>query len=65
MQLFDSLIKEVRDYILRNRDQGRVKELMLQDAVSWPEAGKRDIVLRSDTGVELGNPKDESVSFTT
>jgi len=63
MQLLDSLINEVKDHINRKRGAGKLKEFMVLDDFSWPEAGQRDIVLKSDTGIELGNPKDESISF--
>lgn len=63
MQLLESLISEVKEYMKRSREGGRLNEYRSLDALSWPEAGPRDIVLKSDTGVELGNPKDESISF--
>lgn len=63
MQLFDGLIREIKDNLRRETEKGRVSACAMADPVDWPEAGKRDIVLKSDTGVELGNPRDESVSF--
>jgi CO dehydrogenase/acetyl-CoA synthase beta subunit len=63
MQLLESLISEVKEYMGRSREGGRLSEYIAMDVLPWPEAGPRDIVLKSDTGVELGNPKDESISF--
>ena len=63
MQLLDHLISEVKDFTDRKKKAGVLKEYLVSDVLAWPEAGPRDIVLKSDTGVELGNPKDESVSF--
>jgi len=63
MQLLDTLISEVNEFTDRKRDAGGLRECRVLDVLSWPEAGARDIVLKSDTGVELGSPKDVSVSF--
>jgi len=63
MHLLDSLITEVKNFMARRKEEGGLREFRVSDDSSWPEAGPRDIVLKSDTGVELGNPKDESISF--
>ena len=59
MKLLDDIIEDVRCFIL---DKNVKSDFGAQD-YSWPEAGSRDIVLKSDTALELGNPQDESVSF--
>lgn len=63
MQLLESLISEVKEFMDRKRAGVGLSEYMASDVLSWPKAGPRDIVLKSDTAVELGNPKDESISF--
>jgi len=63
MQLFHDIIEEVRTFIQMPRTSFPIREYPSFPEISWPAAGPRDIILQSDTGVELGNPKDQSVSF--
>ena len=63
MKLFDGLIKEIREPIEHANREGRTRTFPEMDVISWASAGKRNIVLKPDVGVELGNPSDESVSF--
>jgi CO dehydrogenase/acetyl-CoA synthase beta subunit len=63
MQLFDSIIREVRHYIDRQHARGIAREFQHVGDLSWPPAGNRDIVLQSNVGVELGSPSGQSVSF--
>ena len=63
MKLFDGLIKEIRDLIEHADREGQTRTFPVRDVISWASAGKRNIVLKPDVGVELGNPSDESVSF--
>jgi CO dehydrogenase/acetyl-CoA synthase beta subunit len=63
MQLFHDIIQEVRTFMQKPRTPHPLRELQSGSEFPWPEAGPRDIILQSDTGVELGNPKDESISF--
>lgn len=59
MKLIDDIIEEVRCFV-----PGKNVKIDSGDSnYSWPEAGARDIVLKSDTALELGSPQDESVSF--
>jgi len=61
--MFDDLIKEIREFIEQAGQEGRTRSFLEKDVISWPRAGKRNVVLKSDLGIELGNPSDESVSF--
>jgi len=63
MKLFDDIIGEIRDYIDKRESAGAARRFRVTGDVAWPAAGDRDIVLQADTGVELGNPRDESVAF--
>lgn len=68
MQLFDTIIADTQQLIAEWSDQQAgggipVRTFRSMDSPSWPPAGDRDIVFQSDTRVELGSPKDESVCF--
>ena len=63
MQLFDSIINDVRRYIDLQHTKGIVREFQYGPDLFWPPAGNRDIVLQSNVGVELGSPSGQSVSF--
>ncbi|MEN6432402.1 MAG: hypothetical protein ABFD06_05880 [Smithella sp.] len=62
MNLFDNAIADLRDYIQRKKSEGS-REYVIPQTSGWPVAGKRNVVLETDTAIELGNPRDESVSF--
>ncbi|MBW1789313.1 MAG: hypothetical protein JRK53_22295 [Deltaproteobacteria bacterium] len=63
MKLFDGLIIEIRELIEHADRDGQTRMFPEGDVTSWASAGKRNIVLKPDMGVELGNPSDESASF--
>ncbi|MFO7559632.1 MAG: hypothetical protein R6X10_12435 [Desulfobacterales bacterium] len=63
MRLFNSIIEDIKKFITARIQTGNLLEYIVQDEISWPKAGPTDIVFKSETGIELGNPKDESVSF--
>ncbi|MCD6569963.1 MAG: hypothetical protein J7L53_04605, partial [Deltaproteobacteria bacterium] len=64
MELFDKAIKDIRVYMQGKSDEGRVCEIQHTSInAGWPSGGGRNIVLSEDVGVELGNPREESVSF--
>ncbi len=63
MRLFNPIIEEIKKFISARIKNGSVLEYKVLNEISWPQAGLTDIVLKSETGIELGNPKDESVSF--
>lgn len=63
MPLFDDAIGQIRAYIREKEKNGKVRQMQADAAPPWPAAGSRDIVLRRDTGLELGGPCAESFSL--
>ena len=63
MTFFDDLIKEIREFIEHLNNKGQTRTFHERNVTPWASGGKRNIVLKSDMGVELGNPSDESTSF--
>ena len=63
MGLFDPHYKDIQAYLTRKRNQGKVSETLHHGKTAWPSLKNRNLVLRQDTAVELGNPGDASVSF--
>ncbi len=64
MGLFGKAVKDIREYMERKSDEGKVCEIQNTGTnVGWPPGGGRNVVLSEDVGVELGNPQEESVSF--
>jgi CO dehydrogenase/acetyl-CoA synthase beta subunit len=63
MNLFNDIIDELRKYITRKRLTTNIREEYVDSSISWPSAEKANIVLQTETGLELGNPRDESISF--
>lgn len=64
MQLYDTIIDDIK--VIQNQKfvGARLKELVFSNSLSWPLAGNQNLVLQSDTAIELGNPADESVSLS-
>jgi CO dehydrogenase/acetyl-CoA synthase beta subunit len=60
--LFDDTIRDLRK-LIQNKSRGHFREVACTGDPSWPAGGKRDLVLQADAALELGSPKDESVSF--
>ncbi|MBP7582700.1 MAG: hypothetical protein KBA61_01620 [Spirochaetes bacterium] len=60
MNLFDDTILQLRTF-LKERE-GMLRTVQASSA-NWPAGERGNIVLGTDTGVELGNPRDESASF--
>lgn len=59
MELFTDTIKRVRSFV----EQSVPLNYWNADAsCSWPAGGNRNIVLKDDTGLELGSPERDSVS---
>jgi CO dehydrogenase/acetyl-CoA synthase beta subunit len=57
MELIERTIREVRTFM--GELPGRRVQM---PSVPWPKGGPRNIVLTEDVGLELGNPRDESVA---
>jgi CO dehydrogenase/acetyl-CoA synthase beta subunit len=62
MNLFDDSIEKLRSFLDHKKAAGSLRELKAGHK-TWPEGDRGNIVLASDTAVELGNPEKESVSF--
>ena len=60
MNLFDDTIMQLRTFL--KEKEGNLRTVQAPRA-EWPAGEKGNIVLGTDTGVELGNPRDESASF--
>ena len=67
MGLFDKPFADIRNCVNRASEQksdpAPVTRHVHSTPTTWPAAGNQDIVLGGDTAVELGNPKDGSISF--
>ena len=62
MNLFDDTIQKLRAFLGEKKDAGELREIGTGETL-WPPGERGNIVLASDTGVELGNPRSESASF--
>ncbi|MBM4235737.1 MAG: hypothetical protein FJ152_04625 [Firmicutes bacterium] len=62
MNLFDDSIEKLRSFLERKRAADSLHELIVSHK-TWPAGERGNIVLASDTAVELGSPEQESVSF--
>jgi CO dehydrogenase/acetyl-CoA synthase beta subunit len=63
MDLFEKHISLIRGFLNEKRTAGALRELACTDAGAWPRGGGRNVVLGQDMELELGNPRQESVSF--
>ncbi len=63
MNLFDQQFDEFINSLEQMGKNTETKEVNNRKEISWPSSKNRNLVLSQDTSVELGNPKDESVSF--
>jgi CO dehydrogenase/acetyl-CoA synthase beta subunit len=62
MNLFDDSIEKLQSFLDHKKAAGSLRELKAGHK-TWPEGERGNIVLASDTAVELGSPEMESVSF--
>lgn len=63
MELFEGVIHDIRGWINGLRDSPRGFTEAAAVNRPWPAGERGNIVLRRDTALELGNPRDESASF--
>jgi CO dehydrogenase/acetyl-CoA synthase beta subunit len=63
MGLFNSQFDEIRAFLSKNRNQTIRKKVIDDENLIWPSGEKRNVVLKQDMAVELGNPMNESASF--
>ncbi|HON58130.1 MAG TPA: hypothetical protein P5040_00480 [Smithella sp.] len=59
MELFERAIGDIRVYMEKRRGIASVQKA---GGLFWPKSEGRNVVLAEDTAVELGNPRQESVS---
>lgn len=57
MELIERVIQDLRLFM-----EGLPSRRITLPSAPWPEGGPRNIVLDDDVGVELGNPKDDSIA---
>ncbi len=65
MRLFDNIIGEIKAMTGQERFGAITRRLGSQETISWPGAGRNNVILTRDVGVELGNPGVESMCFFT
>lgn len=63
MGLFDKQVAAFMTFLEARQGDGVVTEFPELKAADWPIDRNRNLVLSSDTAVELGNPRDVSTSF--
>lgn len=63
MELFPDIIRDLRNFLDAENARGVLRTYTADEDAPWPEGGRNNIILGADTGVELGNPHDESASF--
>ena len=60
MRLFNHHYQDIKIYLSRKHEEGRVSVFHHQGKSCWPVSKNRNLVLGQDTAVELGNPRDAS-----
>ncbi len=63
MAMLETYLKELRDYVARKGDIHGIIERSRSQRTPWPAGDRNNIVMKQDTAVEMGNPREESVSF--
>jgi len=63
MKLFEDVILELRAWMEEMKRSSQRYAEHAAAPVFWPAGERGNIVMQSDTAVELGNPRDESASF--
>jgi CO dehydrogenase/acetyl-CoA synthase beta subunit len=63
MGMFEEVLRDVRQFVKAFPDE-RKRDFLCRDIPHrWPSGGDGNLVLAADTGIELGSPRVESVSF--
>jgi len=63
MQLFEDIIKQLHSFVDNKRAAGMVTEYEVDSMKRWPAGKSGEIVMQSDTAIELGHPDTESTAF--
>ena len=61
--MLESYLQELRNYVARKSRLHGVTEFSYNKDFIWPAGNGRNVILKQDTAVEMGNPREESVSF--
>ena len=64
MQLYDKIIKDIKAIQDQKESEKALKNLNFSNGEAWPGAGERNLILQSDTAIELGNPASEAVTLS-
>ena len=63
MGLFDNHLERVRSFLTARTGQADLAVFQAAGDINWPSGGNSNLVLSSDTAVELGSPKTAATSF--
>lgn len=63
MGLFDSHLENIRTFLTDRDGKGGTTAFTSEKRISWPSGGNSNLVLSTDTAVELGSPKTAATSF--
>lgn len=63
MNILNPIINDIAVYTEKKKRAGMLREFEVSETICWPAAGVRDIILKPDLALELGNPEGASVSF--
>lgn len=63
MALFDTHIERIRRFLADRTGQNDFSTFTASTAQGWPSGGNSNLVLSTDTAVELGSPKTAATSF--
>lgn len=63
MKIFDPHIQDVRRYLTSGINPSLAKVSLFEKKLIWPRGTPGQIILNSETALELGHPKTESLAF--
>ncbi len=63
MALFDNYLNQIKTYLSEKSRRPDVSIFSARPDIGWPSGGRNNLVLSSDTAVELGSPKTAATSF--
>lgn len=63
MNILNEYFEELKQYLELDEVKNNTKIHLFDSSVKWPKSETSNIIFNSDTSVELGNPKYDSLSF--
>ncbi len=63
MRLHEDALYDIRHFIKKKADNCSIWQKDSDKSVAWAKADRNNIILKADTGLELGGPGVESLSF--